>query len=603
MSGFEVVGVVLGAIPIIITVIQKYRPIWKYTRELRALQRGLEVEHLVLQGTCERLLIKTIAIKDIKALISDPFGPLWKKQAIHRSVRLRLWNSYDVFEETVHDMSRVVNELAEKLGLDLSTQVRSSYSHPKKSLTQHQTQRADHTKNDPPFNFERIRYIIRRSQFEGLLKTLADGNATLTKLLNTGIDHAVEDSRQSQSRDRALKLTRQSSQSAFYALVSSISCSCRNGHNLGLKLPHSSMDYPTPVDSDVDIVKNTTFEVTFALDSAKSNGKSTASNWEGLQLHTHNWDPKQLSNPEVPLIKTEPKEEDETKLSWLKLGRHQNTNANAQRQSVQSTSCSAVIQEPHTLKTEHGLKAITNLCHELYQFRNGAPRVDSYGLITSDSSLSKHIFRVVPSSFSKTLSTRFDNTLEALLQSQSGQLPKIRFRHKHILAAALVSSVLQISSSQWFPDLLTSADIIFMDQSGECLLEHPFIQKRLADSKQAIQDTKQAGSAIPHRSVLSVGIVLLEVALGRALNTSGRTTSSPNVKTDSDLLTDYETAIQLLDQVEKEVGPNYGQAVRRCIKGEFMSPNLDLEDDDFRTEFYNKVVALLEQNVAALHSV
>ncbi|KAK6193628.1 hypothetical protein LQW54_012260 [Pestalotiopsis sp. IQ-011] len=125
MSGFEVVGVILGAIPIIISGINKYQSARRFARELKTLKRELQVEHLVLQTTCEKLLLKIVPVEETEAFIRNPLGPLWKNEQIPKSIRLRLWKSNRLFEETVQEMVGAVNELGQKFGLKLSTQMHS----------------------------------------------------------------------------------------------------------------------------------------------------------------------------------------------------------------------------------------------------------------------------------------------------------------------------------------------------------------------------------------------------------------------------------------------------------------------------------------------
>src|SRR4051794_4057127 len=64
MSGFEVAGVVLGSLPLVISALEHYRDglrsiqRWrKYERELQSLVRNLETERAKLQNVCEKLLV------------------------------------------------------------------------------------------------------------------------------------------------------------------------------------------------------------------------------------------------------------------------------------------------------------------------------------------------------------------------------------------------------------------------------------------------------------------------------------------------------------------------------------------------------------------
>jgi hypothetical protein len=125
MSGLEVVGVVLGTLPLAIKALQAYRDVFSSVkngkRDLVCLVRILETEQLLLQNTCESLLIGIAPPLMIDTMIDDPFGPEWKK--FDDELRLRLWRSYAKFEEHVAEMCFAVSELKGKLNIGEDGQV------------------------------------------------------------------------------------------------------------------------------------------------------------------------------------------------------------------------------------------------------------------------------------------------------------------------------------------------------------------------------------------------------------------------------------------------------------------------------------------------
>ena len=124
MSGFEVAGIVLGSVPILVSALQLYikgastLQKWRfYTRELKSLIRSLETEQTKLQNVCERLLVNIVPETNIEDMINDPFGPLWKDETTARKIHERLWRSAKVFKDNVLDMNEAVEEIKEKLSL------------------------------------------------------------------------------------------------------------------------------------------------------------------------------------------------------------------------------------------------------------------------------------------------------------------------------------------------------------------------------------------------------------------------------------------------------------------------------------------------------
>jgi hypothetical protein len=120
MSGLEVVGVVLGALPLAVKALQGYMSVlssMKHAqRNLNALIRDLETEQIRLQTTCELLLDGVAPPSVIDKLIQTPFGPDWKPY--NDRLRLRLWTTSGKFEEQVLELQQAAQELRAKLCLE-----------------------------------------------------------------------------------------------------------------------------------------------------------------------------------------------------------------------------------------------------------------------------------------------------------------------------------------------------------------------------------------------------------------------------------------------------------------------------------------------------
>lgn len=119
MSGLEVVGVVLGALPVAVKALKAYMSVlssMKHAqRNLKALVRDLETEQLRLQTTCELLLDGIAPPSAIDKLIQTPFGPEWKPY--NDRLRLRLWTTSGKFEGQVAELQSATDELKAKLCL------------------------------------------------------------------------------------------------------------------------------------------------------------------------------------------------------------------------------------------------------------------------------------------------------------------------------------------------------------------------------------------------------------------------------------------------------------------------------------------------------
>jgi len=123
MSGFEIAGVVLGSIPLVISLLEHYQGglrtiqrLRKYDRELQSLIRNLRTEQAKLQNVCEKLLEGLVPLSRIDEMVENPFGDLWSDEEIQKKIRARLWRSWGVFEQTAIDMNAAIEEMMERLG-------------------------------------------------------------------------------------------------------------------------------------------------------------------------------------------------------------------------------------------------------------------------------------------------------------------------------------------------------------------------------------------------------------------------------------------------------------------------------------------------------
>lgn len=132
MSGFEVLGVVLGTIPLIISAVEHYQEglhtvrRWRsYEAELQSLKRKLGNENAIFINTCQQLLSGIVGSVEHEKLIEEPFGAFWANTDISDQIALRLDHVYEPFKATVVAMDVHLREIKSKLGLDEHGQVRT----------------------------------------------------------------------------------------------------------------------------------------------------------------------------------------------------------------------------------------------------------------------------------------------------------------------------------------------------------------------------------------------------------------------------------------------------------------------------------------------
>lgn len=124
----EAAGLVLGVIPLVIKALHTYRTILS---SMKSAQRDLEdmisiltAEQQILQNTCQILLKGIVPNSELDSITADPFGPAWKEYDVEISVRL--YRSSSIFQHTVTEMKKAVDELQQKLAVTDNGGVRVS---------------------------------------------------------------------------------------------------------------------------------------------------------------------------------------------------------------------------------------------------------------------------------------------------------------------------------------------------------------------------------------------------------------------------------------------------------------------------------------------
>ncbi|PVH93296.1 hypothetical protein DM02DRAFT_619343 [Periconia macrospinosa] len=95
---------------------------------------------------------------------------------------------------------------------------------------------------------------------------------------------------------------------------------------------------------------------------------------------------------------------------------------------------------------------------------------------------------------------------------------------------------------------------------------------------------------VKNYQIYALGVLLLEIALGKPLDTSIVTS---NVGAE---LKEYLTVMRLEKHgfAARTLGPQYGESVTRCLSFKFDTTKHDLANSELQREFYHNVVCQLE---------
>jgi hypothetical protein len=134
MSGLEVIGVVLGAVPLVISALEHYaegvktiRVIRHAAQEFRAVARKLEAEHLLFRNTLAILLndCTDIGAATVRSLMDDVRGEDWGKPSVKAALERRLGESMDSYLKHIQSISDALDDFQDRLHLGSDGQVSS----------------------------------------------------------------------------------------------------------------------------------------------------------------------------------------------------------------------------------------------------------------------------------------------------------------------------------------------------------------------------------------------------------------------------------------------------------------------------------------------
>jgi hypothetical protein len=126
MSGFEIAGIVLGSIPLILAGLEFYangiavsKRYVKYRVHFDDLVGDLRTEHVLFENTINTLLIGVVPSRDMADFLANPCGDdRWKEKKFEIKLKERLGRSYESYMVTIIQMNRTTATFREKLKLD-----------------------------------------------------------------------------------------------------------------------------------------------------------------------------------------------------------------------------------------------------------------------------------------------------------------------------------------------------------------------------------------------------------------------------------------------------------------------------------------------------
>lgn len=130
MSGVEVAGLILGAIPLLIAGLENYedglgkvKAFWKWEDELSHAIRKLWYHYTSYELSIRVLLASITSESELEAMLSDPSSKLWGDPDIEGRLQERLSTAYKPYIYTISEIEEALEEIAKSLNLDRAKSV------------------------------------------------------------------------------------------------------------------------------------------------------------------------------------------------------------------------------------------------------------------------------------------------------------------------------------------------------------------------------------------------------------------------------------------------------------------------------------------------
>ena len=127
MSGVEVAGLVLGALPLLISGLEHYaagmntiKSMWEYEAVLEHLVSEFLLAQAIFKNSCEELLMPILSDDQATKLLEGP-SPDWQDPKLNQQLQKRLGSNYEIYTRVVRNLNRQIKLFTRKLELDEKT--------------------------------------------------------------------------------------------------------------------------------------------------------------------------------------------------------------------------------------------------------------------------------------------------------------------------------------------------------------------------------------------------------------------------------------------------------------------------------------------------
>ncbi|RDW57644.1 hypothetical protein BP6252_13726 [Coleophoma cylindrospora] len=626
MSGVEVAGLLLGAIPIALEAYDRSERAFSafdvyrhYPKELKKLEAKLGAQKTVFRNNCINLL-STISDdrSRVYAMLSEPSHSGWQDQDIHHALASRsnaLDESFTSCQRTmeqIHEALQSIGKEAEEFQHVLAS---NSESQENSVSTREWYRRLG----------KRIKLSINKPRIEEHIEELRTFNADFNlmsnqiskNIRNVEVSRAVTSSPASLPSLLRYQSVRKASEWLYDTLVNRWSCNLHSSHWANISLDnHLRREEKTNL-RGLEPEDVSTVHLEMAITYYVGNNRSDIPIWleilssvdaevmvktfPGLQKLA---DISNLLQSRSEPYSTEPRDAPKNKVK--KSVRFDNDSASLPK--VQTLS---LKPEPQSTKEGQAEETTLDLCliqdvcehFQLYQKHSHQPTCLGY----LNNSCIQRFYQPPLEKYP----TGKPKSLEDIIIWVSEDPIRILPRSIMIqLAASLAAAILQYHSTPWLSELWRSKDIVFFGlddfhlESEKHPLLHPHLNVEFTRLKElgtsqikdeaastAIEVQQPTAYGARNEVLFHLGVVLLEIGFA----TPWVTLRANMLKTlPNKAASDYAIADKLACSLVNSMGPTYSRIIRKCLGCDFGLGETNLESEELQGKFLLDVVVTLK---------
>ncbi|CAD6579310.1 MAG: hypothetical protein ASARMPREDX12_009125 [Alectoria sarmentosa] len=599
ITGVETAGLVLAIFPLLVSALEHYQEgfeslsdWWKFRTEFLGFIHVIGRQAILFDENLEELLSPIITSDaEMDTLLRNPTGPSWRHAELEAKLRRRLPKSYESYRNAIDDMKETMDALQKKLGIQNG------------KLTW--TDGANRIKWE--YEFRRVRYVLSRKKREKLVGDLTANNEELQKLFTSS--ERLAPLRKRRRTPNAFKRIREQACGLYSVLATGWKCQCTDAtppHQANLLLEKRIDTFDRDRRAERADSSAAQLRVLFLL---RTESRRFPLSWQDTEIklieaeagHLLSLTSTNITTPTAVMLTGVTNTFEERAPDYLHPFKKSTKKIVFPQITVQPPPGSKGPNVPDLIE-------IADLCEAVRKAHRGT--CDGPLGYLRDTQDRRHAFypSIQPARFSENAETV---TLASLLSKSpssnntdlKGAVSMTLSRlERYSIAVTLASSLLQLYSSPWIGETWSKYDIYFLiaaeGSTRPILVDKPYITRRFTShspQSSVISVSEQTGRNASTKSIQALGIMLLELCFGEAIEDQPIRSRYLGPDGRPNDMTDFCAAQHWLQHdALGEGGPEYSEAVRRCLFCAFGPKSTDLEDDELRSAIYSEVVEPLE---------